>query len=79
MTINLLKLSFNVYMSKAIAEIRHFRKCLVFPQLPRHFQKCLGSYRIRFKWFLFLQCSKSGKKQINKNNRKIANFYTKLG
>ncbi len=46
------KLNFcSLYMSKGFAEIRHFRKCLDFPQLPRHLQKML------FIW----QCSISGK------------------
>ncbi len=36
------KLNFcSLYMSKGFAEIRHFRKCLDFPQLPRHLQKML--------------------------------------
>jgi len=33
-------------MSQAIEEIRHFRKCLGFPQLPRQFQK--KEYNIYF-------------------------------
>ena len=28
-----------LYISQAIEEIRHFRKCLEFPQMPRHLQK----------------------------------------
>ena len=34
-----IKLFFQLYMLQGIAEIRHFRKCLEFPQLPRHLQK----------------------------------------
>jgi len=33
-----------------------------FPEMPRQFRKCLGSCRVRFKKYLFLLCSKSGKR-----------------
>ncbi len=37
-----------MYMSQAFAEIRHFRKCLDFPQLPRHLQKMVFISMLKF-------------------------------
>ena len=60
-----------IYVSQGIEEIRHFRKCLEFPQLPRHFWNCLGICRtlVNIHYLVFnFKCSNSGKQHSIQNS-----------
>ncbi len=71
-------LTFVIYMSQTIEEIRHFRKCLGNCRNSRHFRKCLGNWgNVNLTIFKFnIRSRKHFNIFLNKNKHCLRHTYS---